>query len=85
VASKASCTDNNGTDWSIYLVDPTNRKLPLAGGNLNALVGCSVYDGASANIGRAILKYLPRPNLCKAAEAFTIPFPCGQAPAADPH
>jgi hypothetical protein len=60
-------TDNNGADRSTYLVNPANGKAPLTGGNLNALVGTSFYDPASAAIGQAMLRYLPKPNLCTAA------------------
>jgi len=60
-------TDNNGNDRSTFLVDPSNGKAPLAGGNLNTLTGTPFYNAASAAIGQAMLKYLPLPNLCTAA------------------
>jgi hypothetical protein len=60
-------TDNNGNDRGTFLVDPSNGKAPLLGGNLNTLVGTPFYNSASAGIGLAMLKYLPSPNLCTAA------------------
>jgi hypothetical protein len=60
-------TDNNGNDRSTFLVDPSNGKAPLLGGNLNTLVGTPFYNAASATFGRAMLNYLPKPNLCTAA------------------
>jgi hypothetical protein len=60
-------TDNNGNDRSTFLVDPSNGKAPLLGGNLNGLIGSPFYNSASAAIGQAMLKYLPSPNLCTAA------------------
>jgi len=60
-------TDNNGNDRSTFLVNPAAGKTTLAGGNLNQLIGTSVYNPASAAIGQAMLKYLPLPNLCTAA------------------
>ena len=60
-------TDNNGNDKSSFLVNPAAGKTTLAGGNLNQLIGTSVYNPASAAIGQAMLKYLPLPNLCTAA------------------
>ena len=67
IACTAAYTDNNGANYDSYLVDPTNGKAPLAGGNLNQLIGSSAYNAASAAIGQSILKYLPSPNLCTAA------------------
>jgi len=63
----AGYTDNNGNDRSTFLVNPAAGKTTLAGGNLNQLIGTSVYNPASAAIGQAMLKYLPTPNLCTAA------------------
>jgi len=60
-------TDNNGNDRSTFLLNPNAGKTPLAGGNLNVLIGTPVYNAASAAIGQAMLKYLPLPNLCTAA------------------
>ena len=60
-------TDNNGNDRSTFLVNPNAGKTTLANGNLNQLIGTPVYNGASAAIGQAMLKYLPLPNLCTAA------------------
>jgi hypothetical protein len=60
-------TDNNGADRSTFLVNPVAGKAPLAGGNLNTLIGTTAYDPASAAIGQAMLKYLPTPNLCTPA------------------
>jgi Carboxypeptidase regulatory-like domain/TonB-dependent Receptor Plug Domain len=60
-------TDNNGNDRSSFLVNPAAGKATLTGGNLNTLIGTSVYNPASAAIGQAMLKYLPLPNLCTAA------------------
>jgi len=67
VACIPGYTDNNGNDRATFLVDPTNGKVPLAGGNVARLVGSSVYNPAAAAYGQAMLKYLPLPNLCTAA------------------
>jgi hypothetical protein len=60
-------TDGNGTNRNSVLVDPSNGKAPLAGGNLNSLLGTSYYDASSAAYARAMLNFLPSPNLCTAA------------------
>jgi len=62
-------TDNSGTNrnGNSYLVDPTNNRVNLPNGDLNLLLGTNVYDPTSAAIGRAMLKYMPSPNLCTAA------------------
>ena len=60
-------TDNNGNDKSTFLLNPAAGKTTLTNGNLNLLIGTSVYNPASAAIGQAMLKYLPAPNLCTAA------------------
>ncbi|HXS98135.1 MAG TPA: carboxypeptidase regulatory-like domain-containing protein [Candidatus Limnocylindrales bacterium] len=62
-----SYTDNNGNDRSTFLVDPSNGKAPLLGGNLTNLMNTPFYNAASAAVGQAMLKYLPSPNLCTAA------------------
>jgi hypothetical protein len=67
VPCTAGYTDNNGNDRSTFLLNPAAGKTTLTGGNLNQLIGTSVYNPASAAIGQAMLKYLPSPNLCTVA------------------
>ncbi len=56
-----------------YLVDPTVATRPfLSSGNLNDLVGkqvngVDIVDPTSSAIGRAMLKYMPSPNMCTPA------------------
>ena len=67
VACTAAYTDGNGTNRDVNLVDPSNAKAELAGGNLNSLKGTAYYDPASAAVGQAMLNFEPPPNLCSAA------------------
>ena len=67
VPCTAAYTDGNGVNRNANLVDPSNNKTALAGGNLNSLKGTAYYDSASATYGQAMLAFLPPPNICTAA------------------
>jgi len=62
-----SYTNGNGTNMNSLLVNPAANKTPLAGGNLNSLVGTSYYDAASAKYGQAMMAFEPTPNMCTPA------------------
>jgi hypothetical protein len=70
VPCTAAYTDGNGVNRNANLVDPSNNKAALAGGNLNSLKGTQFYDTSSAVYGQAMLNYLPPPNLCTAASGI---------------
>jgi len=63
-------TNGNGTNEDATLVNPAASKVPLLGGNLNALKGTSYYDATSAAYGQAILGFLPPPNMCNPASGI---------------
>jgi hypothetical protein len=62
--------NGNGTNEDSTLVDPSNNKAALAGGNLNSLKGTSFYDPTSAAYGQAMLAFLPPPNMCVPASGI---------------
>ena len=58
---------STGVNQDATLVNPAAGKNPLAGGNVNSLIGTQYYDATSAAYGQAMMAFMPAPNLCTAS------------------